>query len=71
VRIDDDANRADAPTISAENSRVRVVVEPTNEEWIVASHARRVIRSGAAGTPPASPREGALPRTSDRTVVFG
>ena len=44
VRIDDDANHADAPTISAENSRIRVVVEPTNEEWIAASHARRVIR---------------------------
>ena len=70
VRIDDDANRADAPTISAENSRIRVVVEPTNEEWIAASHARRVIRSGAAGTPPVSPREGALPRTSDRTAIF-
>ena len=44
VRIDDAANRADASTISDRPSRVRVVVEPTNEEWIAASHAQRVIR---------------------------
>ena len=51
VRIDADANRANAPTISAAASRVRVAVEPTNEEWIAACHARRVIRGGAATTP--------------------
>jgi len=44
VSIDDDANRANASTISDRVSRVRVVVEPTNEEWIAASHAQRVIR---------------------------
>jgi acetate kinase len=48
VHIDGDANRADASTISAPRSRVRVAVEPTNEEWIAASHARRLLRGGAA-----------------------
>ena len=43
VRLDDDANRANAATISAAPSLVRVVVEPTNEEWVAASHALRVI----------------------------
>jgi len=66
VRIDDDANRADAPTISAVDSRIRVVVEPTNEEWIAASHARRVIGSGAAATPLSSLREGGSCATSPR-----
>lgn len=47
VRIDDAANRADASTISDRSSGVRVVVEPTNEEWIAASHAQRVIRGVA------------------------
>ncbi|MCD9033232.1 acetate/propionate family kinase [Luteimonas sp. Y-2-2-4F] len=40
VTLDPDANAADAPTISAAGSRVRVGVEPTNEEWIAARHAR-------------------------------
>jgi len=67
VRVDDDANRADAPTISAADSPIRVVVEPTNEEWIAASHARRVIGSGVAATAPASPRAGGSRVTSPRT----
>ena len=50
VRIDDDANRANASTISDARSRVRVAVEPTNEEWIAASHAVRELRKGAHGT---------------------
>ena len=37
------------PTISDRLSRVRVVVEPTNEEWIAASHAQRVIRERRTG----------------------
>ncbi len=41
--IDEDANRANAPSISSPASRVRVAVEPTNEEWIAASHALRVV----------------------------
>jgi acetate kinase len=44
VRIDDASNRSSAPTISDSLSRVRVAVEPTNEEWIAASHARHVLR---------------------------
>ena len=50
VRIDDDANRANASTISDAHSRVRVAVEPTNEEWVAASHAVRELRKGALGT---------------------
>jgi len=49
VRIDDAANQTHAPTISDPRSRVRVVVEPTNEEWIAASHAARDLRSGKRG----------------------
>lgn len=33
------ANFDNAPVISAPQSRVRVVVEPTNEEWVAARHA--------------------------------
>jgi acetate kinase len=46
VRIDDDANLSNAATISSERSRVRVAVEPTNEEWIAASHARQLVHAG-------------------------
>lgn len=44
MQVDDAANRADAATISTPDSRVRVVVEPTNEEWIMASHALDLVR---------------------------
>ena len=47
VSIDDAANRANASTISGRLGRVRVAVEPTNEEWIAASHAHRVTRGVA------------------------
>jgi len=47
VHLDGEANRIDASTISAAHSRVRVAVEPTNEEWIAATHARRLLRDGA------------------------
>jgi acetate kinase len=50
--IDPQANRADAPRISTARSRVRVAVEPTNEEWVAASHARRVLHLGAASSAP-------------------
>jgi acetate kinase len=49
VQLDGDANRADAFTISTPHSRVRVCVEPTNEEWIAAMHAWRLLRGGAPG----------------------
>ena len=42
--LDRDANSADASTISVPRSRVRVAVEPTNEEWVAATHARRLLR---------------------------
>jgi acetate kinase len=45
VQLDDSANRADVATISNAGSRVRVVVEPTNEEWIMGSHALDLTRS--------------------------
>ena len=43
VTLDEAANAVHAPLISAPDSRVRVAVEPTNEEWIAARHARRVL----------------------------
>ncbi|MDF1486117.1 acetate/propionate family kinase [Ramlibacter sp. H39-3-26] len=39
VELDAAANAAHAPVISTPGSRVRVAVEPTNEEWIVARNA--------------------------------
>ena len=39
VSIDAEANAANAPVISTASSKVRVVVEPTNEEWIAATAA--------------------------------
>jgi acetate kinase len=43
VEVDADANRAGLPILSTAASRVCVVVERTNEEWIAASHAQRLI----------------------------
>jgi acetate kinase len=43
VELDTRANGANAPTISASGSGVLVAVEPTNEEWIAASHAARIL----------------------------
>ena len=51
VELDADANRANASTISRAGSRVRVAVEPTNEEWIAASHAVRVLSSEICDVP--------------------
>ncbi|MBT9504371.1 MAG: acetate/propionate family kinase [Burkholderiaceae bacterium] len=39
LALDDVANGSHAPTISGCDSRVRVAVEPTNEEWIAARDA--------------------------------
>jgi acetate kinase len=39
VALDQGANEADAGIISTEDSRVRVGVEPTNEEWVAARDA--------------------------------
>ncbi|MFA5522212.1 MAG: acetate/propionate family kinase [Castellaniella sp.] len=49
VALDDAANAADAAVISAGHSRVRVLVEPTNEEWMAAVHANRLHRQIALG----------------------
>ncbi|MBS0569102.1 MAG: acetate/propionate family kinase [Proteobacteria bacterium] len=43
VEIDAAANAANAPVISTSASRVLVVVEPTNEEWIAARAAARLL----------------------------
>jgi acetate kinase len=44
IELDAQANAAHAKTISRAGSRVRIAVEPTDEEWIAASHAWRVLR---------------------------
>jgi acetate kinase len=44
VTLDLEANRINASVISATSSGVRVVVEPTNEEWIATSHAAALLR---------------------------
>lgn len=43
VQLDAAANAANAPVISAPTSKVLVVVEPTNEEWIAARAAARLL----------------------------
>ena len=47
IELDAAANIANATTISAAASRVRVGVEPTNEEWIAARDARQCLRDAA------------------------
>jgi acetate kinase len=44
VELDPQANAAHAPVISRASSIVRVVVEPTNEEWVAATAAAAIIR---------------------------
>lgn len=44
IALDPRANAANAPVISTPDSRVRVGVEPTNEEWIAARAARESLR---------------------------
>jgi acetate kinase len=41
--LDADANQANAPVISAPQSRVKILVLPTNEEAIVAKACRHVM----------------------------
>jgi len=47
ISLDDTANSQNASQISAEESAIRVLVEPTNEEWVAAVHAKRLLRTGA------------------------
>ncbi|MDO5103676.1 MAG: acetate/propionate family kinase [Lautropia sp.] len=48
ARLDDQANEANASVISTPDSAVLLAVEPTNEEWVAARHASRVM--GLIGT---------------------
>ena len=48
IDIDEAANAAHAPVISHERSGVLVAVEPTNEEWIAATHALSCVGEAAA-----------------------
>lgn len=48
VELDDAANRANGAVISSASSRVKVVVEPTNEEWICALTAHGLTASAHA-----------------------
>jgi acetate kinase len=53
LEFDEKANRAGGPRISSPASRVTAWVLPTNEEWIIAHHTRRLL----AGTRPAHDRD--------------
>src|SRR5690606_39118371 len=48
VALDQGANDANACIISSDDSRVRVGVEPTNEEWVAARDAIAVVRAQRA-----------------------
>ncbi len=50
IAVDDAANVAHASVMSTPASRVRVAVEPTNEEWIAALHASALISSAPGST---------------------
>ena len=43
IRLDQEANTRNGPVISTPDSAVKVVVQPTNEEWVVARHAARLL----------------------------
>ena len=43
IRLDQGANTRNGPVISTPDSAVKVVVQPTNEEWVVARHAARLL----------------------------
>lgn len=47
LSLDAEANQRDASTISRAHSAVTVGVEPTNEEWIAATHANRLLAAAA------------------------
>ena len=48
VALDQGANEANAAIISSEGSRVRVAVEPTNEEWVAARDAIELVHGAMA-----------------------
>ncbi|HZV54349.1 MAG TPA: acetate kinase, partial [Rhodocyclaceae bacterium] len=43
IELDDSANRAHARRITTTDSRVDVLVLPTNEEWMIARHTAALI----------------------------
>ncbi len=45
IDLDDSANQVNASIISGADSNVVVGVEPTNEEWVVAHHACRLLQT--------------------------
>ncbi|MDE1964763.1 MAG: acetate/propionate family kinase [Xanthomonadaceae bacterium] len=47
VALDDGANAAHAAVVSVPESRVRVVIEPTNEEWVAARAALDLLQGGS------------------------
>jgi acetate kinase len=51
LELDPQANAANASTLSSARSRVLVAVEPTNEEWIAASHAVALLASKTSYVP--------------------
>ena len=52
IELDAGANGANATTISTAASRVRVGVEPTNEEWVAARDAAQQLQTSANGPNP-------------------
>lgn len=52
LSLDAAANDADEPLISAAQSKVCVAIEPTNEEWIAARHAGRLLAGQGVPPPP-------------------
>src|SRR5690606_23820338 len=50
LALDQGANAADAPIIASDASRVRVGVEPTNEDWVAARAALRALACPGRGT---------------------
>jgi acetate kinase len=49
ITLDENANRSNAHVISTPSSGVRVVVEPTDEEWIAARHALALLQTSTNG----------------------
>ena len=46
IKLDADANTINAPVISTTGSRVRVALEPTNEEWVAARCTQKLMIAG-------------------------
>lgn len=43
IDLDHDANEVDSEVISKPDSKIKVVVQPTNEEWVAALHAQKLM----------------------------